>query len=177
MPLPDYVRRLRERVGHDLLLMPAVAGVVVRADGKVLLGQRSDNGHWAVVGGILEPDEPLADAVVREVYEETAVVCAPERVSGVYVSPVVTHVPTGDRAQYVVVTFRCRYISGTARVNDDESLAVGWFAPDALPDLGPAGLRRVRDALAGDPAAAFDSPRLDVSTLLADEASPGASLG
>lgn len=155
MPLPDYVRDLRAQIGTQLLLLPAVNGVVVREDGHVLLGQRSDNGRWAVVGGIMDPHEQVADAVVREVYEETAVVCEPERISGVYVSPVVTYGPTGDRAQYVVVAFRCRYVSGEARVNDDESLDVGWFAPDALPDVGPVGERRVRDALAADAAASF----------------------
>ena len=156
MPLPEYVRRLRERIGNDLLLMPAVSGVVVRADGQVLLGRRSDNGRWAVVGGILEPGEPLAEAVVREVYEETAVVCEPVRVSGVYLSPVITYPTTGDVTQYVVTTFTCRYVSGDARVNDDESLEVGWFAPDALPpDLGPSHRARIDHALADEPAAYF----------------------
>ncbi len=158
MPLPDYVRRLRDQVGTELLLLPAVAGVVLRDDGRILLGQRSDNGRWAVVGGILEPGEPLADAVVREVFEETAVVCVPERLSGVYLSPVVTHLENGDLAQYVVVCFRCRYVSGEARVNDDESLEVGWFPPDRLPDIGPGGMRRVTDALAPDGPASFDPP-------------------
>ena len=159
MPLPEHVRRLREKIGTDLLLLPAVAAVVVRDDGRVLLGQRSDNGRWAVVGGILEPEEPLADALVREVYEETAVHCRPVRISGVYLSPIVAYPATGDLAQYVVTTFRADYVSGDARVNDDESLAVEWFAPDALP-LGPDGLspahrQRVLDALGDDPAAVF----------------------
>jgi 8-oxo-dGTP pyrophosphatase MutT (NUDIX family) len=159
VPLPDHVRRIREKVGTDLLLLPAVAAVVVREDGHVLLGQRSDNGRWAIVGGILEPEEPLVDALVREVQEETAVLCRPVRISGVYLSPVVAYPSTGDLAQYVVTTFLAEYVSGEARVNDDESLAVGWFPPDALPDgpdgLGPSHRQRVLDALSGDAAAAF----------------------
>jgi len=158
MPIPEYVRQLRQRIGNDLLLMPAVAGVVIDDDGRVLLGRRSDTGRWAVVGGILEPGEELAAAVVREIFEETAVVCEPTRISGVYLSPVVTYPSTGDVAQYVVTTFACRYVSGVAKVNDDESLDVGWFAPDALPaDLGPSHRVRVEHALS-DATAAFYRP-------------------
>jgi hypothetical protein len=59
------------------------------------------------------------------------------------------HYPNGDQAQYLDLTFRCRPVAGEARVNDDESLEVGWFAPDALPDLDDYALRRLRTALAG----------------------------
>ncbi len=41
----------------------------------------------------------------------------------------------GDICQYMDITFRCRAVGGEARVNDDESLEVGWFTVDALPEL------------------------------------------
>ncbi|MFD9691906.1 hypothetical protein ACFWXO_39795, partial [Kitasatospora sp. NPDC059088] len=34
------------------------------------------------------------------------------------------------------LTFRCRAVGGEARVNDDESLEVGWFGLDELPPIG-----------------------------------------
>ena len=52
MPLSDYARGLREKVGHDLLLMPGVCGLVFNDAGEILLGRRSDNGRWAVIGGV-----------------------------------------------------------------------------------------------------------------------------
>lgn len=37
------------------------------------------------------------------------------------------------------------------RVNDDESLDVGWFAVDALPELADFALTRIKRALADGP--------------------------
>ena len=63
MPTPEFVLALREKIGHDLLWLPAVTAVVLREDGSVLLARRSDNGNWGLVSGIVEPGEEPA---VRE---------------------------------------------------------------------------------------------------------------
>ena len=55
MPAPDYVLKLREKIGHDPLWLPGVRGVVVNDAGEILLGRRADNGNWALITGILEP--------------------------------------------------------------------------------------------------------------------------
>ncbi len=73
MPIPEFVSRLRMRVGTELLWLPGVSAVVVDDAGRVLLGRRSDNGRWAVISGILEPGEQPAVAAAREVLEETGV--------------------------------------------------------------------------------------------------------
>jgi NADH pyrophosphatase NudC (nudix superfamily) len=44
-------------------------------------------------------------------------------------------------------TFYCRAVGGEARVNDDESLDVGWFSLDALPDLNEFALFRIKQAM------------------------------
>lgn len=46
-------------------------GVIV--DGKILLGQRNDNGRWTNPGGHREGQETPIEAAVRELYEETGV--------------------------------------------------------------------------------------------------------
>lgn len=132
MPIPDFVTDLRARVGTDLLWLPGVSGVVVDDDGRLLLGRRADSGLWAVVSGILEPGEQPAPAVVREVLEETGVHVEVVALTGVSVTERVRY-PNGDQAQYLDVCFWCRPLSGEARVADDESLEVAWFAPDDLP--------------------------------------------
>ncbi|MBM7092782.1 NUDIX domain-containing protein, partial [Streptomyces sp. S12] len=75
-----------------------------------------------------------AVCAVREVEEETAVRCVVERVVLVQALSPVTY-GNGDTCQFMDITFRCRAVGGEARVNDDESLDVGWFEPDALPEL------------------------------------------
>ena len=133
MATPDYVRAMRARIGHDLLLLPGVSAVVRDEDGRVLLVQRTDNGRWSVPAGFVEPGEQPAEAAAREAYEETGVEVEVVAVGGVATHPV--EYPNGDRCEYLNVWFRCRPIGGTPRADNDESLAAAWFAPDDLPDL------------------------------------------
>ena len=146
MPISPYVKSLRDHIGHGLLLLPGVTAVVFDEAGRILLNERSDNGQWALIAGVMDPGEQPAETVVREVYEETAVHVVPERVTSVLTQPTTTY-PNGDHCEYVDITFRCRAIGGEARVNDDESLAVGWFALDDLPPINDLVRHRIDCAL------------------------------
>lgn len=154
MPTPEFVTSLRAHIGHDLLWLSTAAGVVLDADGRVLLGRRADTGNWGLPGGIIDPGEEPADAAVREIYEETGVIAVPESLVAVSVSGVVTY-PNGDVVQYLEVLFRCRATGGTARVNDSESVEVGWHALDNLPDLDARTLRRVSQGMAATDRAVY----------------------
>jgi 8-oxo-dGTP pyrophosphatase MutT (NUDIX family) len=148
--IPEFLRELRASIGQRLVFLPGVSAVVLDDRHRVLLVRRSDNGQWTIVGGIPEPGEQPAQAVVREVYEETAVRAVPERVISVYAEEPTVY-PHGDQVQFMTITFRCRAVGGEARVNDDESIDVGWFALDELPPLGDGCLGRIRLALADEP--------------------------
>ncbi|GAA0909271.1 NUDIX domain-containing protein [Streptomyces thermoalcalitolerans] len=150
MAIPDFLRTLRAAVGNRLLWLPGVTAVVFDDEGRVLLGRRSDTGAWSVIGGIPEPGEQPAACAVREVEEETAVRCVAERVVLVQALSPVTYA-NGDICQYMDITFRCRAVGGEARVNDDESLEVGWFPVDALPDLNEFALFRIKQAMSDAP--------------------------
>ncbi|MGW5372807.1 NUDIX hydrolase [Streptomyces sp. NPDC004009] len=150
MATPDFIRTLRASAGTQLLWLPGVTAIVFDDDGRVLLGRRSDTRRWSVIGGIPEPGEQPAACAVREVFEETAVRCVPERVVLVQALEPVTYT-NGDVCQYMDITFRCRAVGGEARVNDDESLEVGWFTVDALPDLHEFGRFRIKQAMSEAP--------------------------
>lgn len=145
MPVPGFVLDLRRRVGHDLLWLPAVTAVVLDDD-RVLLAKRADDGSWGPVSGIVDPGEHPARAAVREVLEETAVRCVVEKLVWVGVTEPVVYA-NGDRSQYVDHTFRCRYLDGTPRAADDESLEVGWFDLTDLPAMPPLPLERITTAV------------------------------
>ncbi len=72
---------LRSLVGHRPLWLSVAIAVVMDEEGQVLLGRRTDTGSWALPGGIIDPGEQPADAAVRECFEETGIVAAPETLS------------------------------------------------------------------------------------------------
>ncbi|MFI9403259.1 NUDIX hydrolase [Nocardia sp. NPDC052316] len=154
MATPDFIRTIRADAGQQLLWLPGVSAVVFDDDGRLLLGRRADSGAWAIIAGMPEPGEQPAACAVREVFEETAVHCVAERLVLVQAMPPHTY-PNGDICQFMDITIRCRAIGGTARVNDDESLEVGWFEVSALPELPAHEMLRVEQAR-GDGAAWFE---------------------
>ncbi len=156
MAMSEYIRAIRLKIGHDLLFMPGATAVVINEAGHVLLHRRSDNGQWWLPGGAIDPGEEPADAIAREVWEETAVRVVPERVLGVYGGPEYTgRYPNGDQIAMVSIAFLCRPVDGEPRVNDEESLEVRYFPPDALPELEPRHWSRIELALRGDVRAEF----------------------
>ncbi|HEY9409426.1 MAG TPA: NUDIX domain-containing protein [Jiangellaceae bacterium] len=149
MPIPEFILATRRKIGHDLLWLPGVTAVVFDDVSRVLLGRRSDDGRWTTIGGIPEPGEQPAVCAVREVLEETGVTATVERLVSVRAGEPMSY-PNGDRAQFLDLTFRCRYVSGEAHVADDESLEVGWFGPAELPDLDDVCHRRIEEARTTD---------------------------
>lgn len=126
-----------------------VGGVVVR-DGRVLLIRRGKEplyGRWVVPGGTVELGEPLEQALVREMREETGMEVEPLELLTVF-----------DRIQrdgarvvyhYVIVDYLCRWRSGEARAGSD-ALEVAWAAPAELAtfELPAKALEVVEQALA-----------------------------
>jgi 8-oxo-dGTP pyrophosphatase MutT (NUDIX family) len=157
MPISAYLRNLRAKVGHELLFMPGVTAVVLNEASQVLLQQRSDNREWSLVSGVMDPGEEPADAIVREVWEETALHVIPERITGLYTGEdFLVRYDNGDVVLYLDITFACRPVNGELpRVNDDESIDVRYFPLDGLPSMKQFHLTRLADALRNDPRACF----------------------
>jgi ADP-ribose pyrophosphatase YjhB (NUDIX family) len=124
-----------------------VGGVLVH-EGRVLLIRRGKQplyGRWVVPGGTVELGEPLEEALVREMLEETGLEVEPLELITVF-----------DRIErdggqvlyhYVIVDYLCRWLSGEARAASD-ALEVAWAAPDELDryDLPAKALEVVQEA-------------------------------
>jgi ADP-ribose pyrophosphatase YjhB (NUDIX family) len=143
VPISEHIRRLRERVGTELLLVPS-AGVLVRdGDGRILLVRHAELGVWSLPGGAVEPDERPLDAAAREACEETGLEIEAGRLLGVFGGPEfrITY-PNGDRTAYVSSIFEGRIVGGEARPDGVETSEVAWFEPAGLAERelsGPAG--------------------------------------
>jgi 8-oxo-dGTP diphosphatase len=116
----------------------SVTGIVVRDDGRVLVVQRRDNGHWEPPGGVLELGETFEQGVRREVAEETGVDVRVDRLTGAY-----KNLTRG----IVALVFRCTPIAGTPAPTD-ESQHVRWLSiDDVRSHMTPAYAIRILDAL------------------------------
>jgi 8-oxo-dGTP pyrophosphatase MutT (NUDIX family) len=132
--MSPFIRRLRDLIGNELLVLPSAA-VLPRDDrGRVLLVRLIDSGLWATIGGAIEPDESPQEAALREAEEEAGVRLRLGPILGVLGGPEyrLTY-PNGDQASYVVTVFDAAIIGGTPTADDDETSAVAWWDPSGLP--------------------------------------------
>ena len=159
MPISDYIKKLRAKIGSDLLLLPGVTAIVINDRGEVLLQLRRDTDTWAPPSGGVEPGETVAEAVKREVREEAGIEIEPLAIVAVLSGSDhnVTY-PNGDQLATVTTVFRCRPLrAASPRVNDDESQDVRYFSTDALPeDMLPRHRWMISLALKSGARAYFD---------------------
>ncbi len=135
MPISPYIKRIRAKIGGDLLLVPGVTAVVINGRDEVLLQLRRDTGSWAPPSGGVEPGETVAQAAIREVREEAGIEVGVEQLVAVLSGKdyVVTY-PNGDQLAPVTTVFRCHPLDETSpRINDDESADLRYFPLDAQP--------------------------------------------
>ncbi len=140
-----YVEQLRELVGHRRLILCGSSVVIRNAQGQLLLQQRvHPAGSWCFPGGLMELGESTEDAARREVMEETALRLGALELIGVYSGPdSLCRAQNGDEWYVVNIAYACGDYSGTPRVNDAESAALRWFAPEEIPGALVASHRKI----------------------------------
>lgn len=140
----SYLGQLRTLVGSRVVLMPGARCVLERDDGTILLHRRGDNGLWALPGGGAEVGQSVTEVIVREMTEETGLTPLDPVAWGHSSDPEHEHVtyPNGDRVHPFAMNFRATRWTGTLHADGEETLALGWFHPDDLPDDFTAQHRR-----------------------------------
>jgi 8-oxo-dGTP pyrophosphatase MutT (NUDIX family) len=135
MTMSQYYRDLRARLGSSLLMMPAVAAVIRDAAGKILMQQRHDE-SWSLPAGAVEPGETPAQAVSREVFEETGLIVEATAVLGVVGGAACrVRYANDDEVESVVTVFACRAVGGSLVTSNDETKRLAYFSNEALPRL------------------------------------------
>lgn len=131
----DYIQFLRQKVGHDMVLMPSTSICIYNEEGALLLQKRSDNHKWGLPGGYMELDESIVDTAVREVSEEMAYHLEKEKLElkGVF-SSYQTHYPNGDAVQTVCILFQYAY-DGFDLQTSSEVVELEFFQYEQLPEI------------------------------------------
>lgn len=149
MPISPYVHALRSRIGHDLLLLPAVTSVF-RDGERYLLARQRDSDSWGLIGGGVEPGEEPHEAIAREIREELGVHAIVGDLLGAYGGADLTvRYANGDRVSYISNAYACTLPPGAEFSFDDEELVeIGWFTLGEISTLKrPSWVdRMLRDA-------------------------------
>jgi len=147
--MSDYIKYIREKVGHDMIIMVG-CGVFVYKDGKVLLQRRRDNGCWAMHGGGMEIGETTEETAKRELFEETGLIAERLELLGVFSGLDMMHTyPNEDKVYIVGITYICQEFTGSLSNETDETSELRWFDIDNIPaDISPPDKRPVEAFIA-----------------------------
>ena len=102
-----YIRKIRQLVGHQPLIMTSASGALVNEQEAVLLQERADTGDWGFPGGYMEFGETFEQTVVREFKEDAGIAVEPQRLLKILDHDAYTY-PNGDVVQPVNVFYLVR---------------------------------------------------------------------
>ncbi len=129
----DYIRELRQYIGHRPILMVGAAILVVDSENRLLLMKRSDSGRWGPPGGATELGEYVEAAAKRETLEETGLEVGEMAMFGVFSGPELYYqYPNGDEVYNVTIVYISSDWRGEVQL-DHEHTEFHWFPADEIP--------------------------------------------
>ena len=143
MPYHDsYIYKIRQKIGHDLLVMPCIEVAALR-DNKVLMVYNRDFASWAMPAGYLEDEgAQWREAAARELWEEAGLKADPHDLQPFAIgSGLQLHYSSGDRTQAYTIAFVVeKFTEETDELDEAEVSQKQWFTleeAEKLP-LAPA---------------------------------------
>lgn len=106
------------------------------AQGRILLGKRGDSGIWFIPTGWQEVGLSPAENVVKEVREETGILCRPVRLIGVRDTRLHRRGPTDNIStnpatiHNIALTFLCEALSSEIKLHPKETQAANFFTEE-----------------------------------------------
>ncbi|MBI3943914.1 MAG: NUDIX hydrolase N-terminal domain-containing protein [Chloroflexi bacterium] len=130
-----------EKFQDNLFHVSPLAGaeVAVVRDGKLLLIRRHDNGLWALPGGLVDIGETLAEAALRELWEEVYLRGTISTLLGIFDS---RFWRSRSKTQMNHFIFQVE-IGDSLPAPSPEAPEVDFFAESELPELSPGHDARV----------------------------------
>lgn len=137
MAMSDYYKQLRQKIGTQLIFSPSVAAIIRNDNGEILFQRPSlSSDIWSLPAGAIELGETPAEAVKREVYEETGLYIVPQKLLGVFGGENFRFIyPDGNKVEYVIFMFECAVEKGGLQAVDGESATLEYFPASSIPKL------------------------------------------
>jgi 8-oxo-dGTP pyrophosphatase MutT (NUDIX family) len=102
----------------------------------VLMEQRSDCGQWCLIGGAVDLEQSLEDALRAEVHEETGLTIASYTLFGHFSDPsMIAHYPDGAIYRAISFAYRCQVDDLSGLACSPESLDLRFFTHEELRSL------------------------------------------
>ncbi|USB33385.1 NUDIX domain-containing protein [Paenibacillus sp. YPG26] len=151
MGMSDYYKKLREKIGNQLLFMPAVAGIIRNEQGEILFGRKHKEENWGLIAGAIEIGETPAQAMIREAWEETGLRIEPERIIGVYGGEERRFTyRNGHQVEYLTIVFDCKIMEGRLNPNNEEMKDLKFFFEDQIPYISNKYPKNIFSSEQGD---------------------------
>jgi len=105
--------------------MAQCAFAIVRKGKEVLLVQIAPPFNhayeWNFPGGVIEPSEDIEEGLIREVFEESGIVCTTLSLRDTFIFPA-----SGDE----IFIYDAEFIAGEISIQEEEILAARWVTLD-----------------------------------------------
>ncbi len=111
-----------------------VGAVIVNERGQVFMAKRgpksrNERGLWEFPGGAVEFGEKLADALMREMFEEFGI-----RIEVGDLIDVCDHILPEEGQHWVSPSYICRIVAGVPAIHEHEKCSeIGWFDLASIP--------------------------------------------
>lgn len=136
MTTPSYIQDLRQKIGHDRLMMPSVAAIIRDDRGRLLLQRKAGSEGWSLPAGAIELGETPDEALSREVFEETGFKVVSAALTGAFGGDAFRYTyPNGDRVEYTVLLYRCQVQFLATEPIDPETTELRYFGVSDAPPL------------------------------------------
>ncbi|WPC43383.1 NUDIX hydrolase [Clostridium sp. JS66] len=131
----DYVKYIRNRVGHDAINLTGVNVLIINPSNEILLQRRGTFPYkWGLVGGITELGESLEETAVREAKEETGLEVKELNLLGTTSGEeCLIEFPNGDKAYFISVGYFTKSFSGILNIDGLETKELKFFSYEELP--------------------------------------------
>lgn len=139
MPYKDsYIWKIRQKIGHHLLIIPSADALAVRNDGTLLMVYNRDANDWFFPGGYVEEGQTSDECAARELLEEGGIDSRPEdMIPFAFCSGQKVLYPNGDETEpFTQIFYTDKWTDvGENDLDTDEVSARRWVQTDEIKSI------------------------------------------